>query len=298
MQRIFNVKRINRMRSIIGLVTCLTISILNMLALLLNVSNFYDADTPEIGLGTLKMFTTISNFLVATSAIVCVPFQIQGLRYNNYHLPRWIVDFMYITTTTIALTFVTALTAISLTRGFYEAMFAKSNVFMHTLIPIISIILFTAVNSDHHIAIKKMILSFIPIFIYSIVYFIMVVAIGEDNGGWRDIYGFNTVMPWPCSLLIITVLSVSISTGLRYLHNKNHQRAKRAIYNYYLKSDDYALNNIEEAIIKLANIQNKYYYGGYIEVPTKIIIIFKERYTSELSLEELYQLYIKAFMNN
>lgn len=297
MKKIYSVNKINKMRSIAGLVTCSIIFILNLTALLLNVANVYDTHNPESGLGTLRMFTTLSCLFVSTTAILCIPFQIQGIRYNNYHLPNWIVDLMYVGVSIIALTFMMAISAISIINGPYEALVARSNIFMHTLIPIFSILLFTLINSDHHIKAFKTIYAMIPIFIYSIVYFIMAIAIGEDNGGWRDVYGFNRFLPWPVSLIIVMTVAILSTTLLRILHNKNHQRRKKAIYNYYALSDDFKFDSINEAIKKLAMDNKKYYFGGYIEIPTKSIKALKDRYNSSLNDDELYVIYLKEFMN-
>ena len=40
------------------------------------------------GIGTLRMFTTLSNIIAAVGASLCLPFQIDGLRRNKYKLPK------------------------------------------------------------------------------------------------------------------------------------------------------------------------------------------------------------------
>ena len=292
-----NAIEINKMRCIAGLVMCSTIAILNIVALLLNAANFFNDTVPEAGLGTLRMFTTLSNILVSIAAMLCIPFQIQGLRNNNYHLPNWIIDLMYIGTTTVALTFVCAISVISIAQGFVVAMFSKSNIFLHTINPILSIILFTFINCDHHIKYKKSSLTMIPIFIYALVYLIMAFIVGEEKGGWRDVYGFNAFIPWPIMFVIMMALSLGISLLLCFLHNKKHAKTKQALINYYMKSGDYDFDNIEKAINKLALENRAYYKGGYIEIPTKPISSLKQRYSSNLSDEELYLIYLKSFMN-
>ena len=290
MNKIYNAKKINQMRCISGIIMGTVMSILALIALILNVANYYNDDVPEAGMGTLRMFTTLSNLLVGAGAFLTIPFQIEGLRKKNYHLPRWIVDVMYFGTLGVALTFVVAITAISMAQGFGVAMFSKSNIFLHTINPIIAIILFTFINCDHNIKFHKSFLSLIPIFIYSIVYLLLAIIIGEDGGGWRDVYGFNAFVPWPITYFIILGITFGLSNLLRFLHNKKHTHTKKMINAYYMKSPDYDNDDINSAIIKLADDAN--YKDGNIEVPLIFIKIFKERFNSDKSLEELSTIYI------
>ena len=62
-------------------------------------------------------------------------------------------------------------------------------------------------------------------------------------------------------------------------------------------SDDFKFDSINEAIKKLAIDNKKYYFGGYIEIPTKSIYALKDRYNSSLNDDELYVIYLKEFMN-
>ena len=133
---ITNARTINKMRCIVGLIICSIVVMLTIIALVLNIINFFNESTPEAGLGTLRMFTTISNIIAALAAAICIPFQIDGLRRNKYKLPKWIVEVMYIGSVGSLLTMTIALALIGPTTGFAYAMFGNSNVFMHTLNPI------------------------------------------------------------------------------------------------------------------------------------------------------------------
>ncbi|MBO7078533.1 MAG: hypothetical protein J6W64_01825 [Bacilli bacterium] len=256
MDKIYNVKKINQMRCASGIIMGSIMSILALYALILNLSNYYNDDVPEAGIGTLRMFTTLSNLVLGAGAFLTIPFQIDGLRKKNYHLPRWIVDVLYFGTLGVALTFVFSVTFISLAQGFSVAMFSKSNVFLHTINPIIAIILFTFINSDHNIKFYKSLLSIIPIFLYSVVYLIFAIIIGEDAGGWRDVYGLNAFIPWTIIYTIFLGLTFGLSNLLRFLHNKKHAHTKKMISNYYLKSHDFDNDDINSAIIKIAKEAN------------------------------------------
>lgn len=291
-KKIYDVRAINRMRCGAGIVMGSLIIAAAVTALVLNVANYYLDDVPEAGLGTFRMFTTLSNLLVAISAFLIISYQIDGLRKDNYHLPQWVVDLLYVGTTGVAVTFLVAATAISAAQGFEVAMLSKSNVFMHTAIPIMAVILFAFVNSDHRVGFAKTFLSLSPLFVYAAVYYVMAIAIGEERGGWRDVYGLNAFIPWPVTYFGMFLLSSGISTLLRVLHNARHARRKRAIRDYYLYSDDFAGLSIEEAVAKLAKSSSL--QQAYIDIPLRIIDMLRERYGCEESAADLAKIYVDA----
>ena len=110
--KITNARAINKMRCIVGLVICSIVILLTLISVTLNFVNFYKEDTPEAGIGTLRMYTTISNIIAALAASICVPFQIEGIRKNRFKLPSWVVEVMYIGTCGVFLTFIIALTIV------------------------------------------------------------------------------------------------------------------------------------------------------------------------------------------
>ena len=291
-KKIYDVRAINRMRCIAGIVMGSLIIAAALLALVLNVANYYLDDVPEAGLGTFRMFTTLSNLLVAIAAFLIISYQIDGLRKDNYHLPQWVVDLLYVGTTGVSVTFLVASTAISAAQGFEVAMLSKSNVFMHTAIPIMAVVLFTFVNSDHNVRFAKTFLSLSPLFVYAAVYFVMAIAIGEERGGWRDVYGLNAFIPWPITYFGMFLLSFGVSTLLRVLHNARHARRKKAIRNYYLYSDDFAGLTATEAVRKLAKDAGD--QTAYLDVPLRIIDMLKERCGGEESRSELAKIYVDA----
>ena len=293
---IVNARRINQMRCIVGLVICSIVIILTIVSLTLNIINFYQDDTPESGMGTLRMFTTLSNIVATLAASICVPFQIDGLRKNKYKLPSWVVEVMYIGTVGVALTFVIACSLISITQGFTYAMFEKSNLFMHTLNPIFTILLFTVAISDTHIKFTHSFYSIIPVTIYSFLYFMFAIV----TNVWRDHYHVKDYMPWPLALLMIISAAYGVALLLRFLHNLKNKRVRLSIERYYKESPDYDFPKITNALEKLAEVESKYYSeGDDIYIPVDIIKILSERYeTSSLPLDIAYDIYLENYLRN
>ena len=295
-RRIANARDINKMRCIVGLAICLIVIFLTMFSLTLNIANYYNDVTPEAGIGTLRMYTTLSNILATLAASICIPFQIDGLRKNKYKLPRWVVEVMLVGAVGVFLTFFVAITFISITNGFTYAMFFHSNLFMHTLNPIFITLLFTVAVSDWKIKFSRAFIAIIPTFIYAFVYFIMVCVVKA----WRDHYQIVDVMPWPISFILIMAISFGIAQLLMFLHNSMNKTVNKNIERYYKESPDYEFEKITYAIAKLAKEESAFYSeGDDIYIPVDIIKMLSDRYnTSTLPLDIQYDIYLENYLAN
>ena len=295
-RKIINARAINKMRCIVALIICLIVITLTIVSLTLNIINFYQEDSPEAGIGTLRMYTTLSNILATLAASVCIPFQIEGLRKNRFKLPVWVVEVMYVGTCGVGLTFIIALAMIAPNAGFVYAMFERSNLFMHTLNPIFIILLFTVAIPDAKIKFNRTLLAIIPTFIYALIYFICAFVANI----WRDHYHISDFLPWPVAFIGILAVAFGLSTLLKFLHNLNNRRVKRSIEKYYKESPDYEFEKITVAIAKLAKEQAKYYFeGDHIYIPVDIIQLLSERYkTNSLPVDILYDIYLENYLLN
>ena len=294
--KITNAREINKMRCIVGLVLCSIVIVLTVVSFTLNVINFYQDDSPESGIGTLRMYTTLSNILAALTASICIPFQIEGLRKNRFKLPAWVVEAMYIGACGVFLTFVIALTMISPTAGFVYAMFERSNLFMHTLNPIFITLLFTVAISDAKIKFNRILFTIIPTVIYALIYFICAFVANV----WRDHYHIQDFLPWPVALIIILAVAFGLSVLLRFLHNLTNAHVQKGIETYYKESPDYEFEKITYAIEKLAKVESAYYSeGDELYIPVDIIKLLSERYkTATLPLDIQYDIYLENYLKN
>lgn len=292
MDKITNVHKINKIRCITSLVSCLILVAIANIALWMNLTNVLNSTWENMGMKTFRMFTTLANTLISAAAMLSIPYQIDGLRRNNYHLPRWIVTILYTGVTGVGITFLTAITIITINQGFYGAMINGTNLMLHTINPLTAILLFTIVNDDHHIKIKTTFIALIPVFIYTIVYFIFVFVVGEENGGWSDHYQTNEIVPWPIAMLLIYVISFGTATLLRVIHNMVHKKRKNLFVIYYQESPEIKADTIEQAIKNLAIQNQKDNYGGEIIIPLRSIKMMLPKYETDKSLKELFKIYI------
>ncbi len=294
--RITNARAINKMRCIVCLVICLIVISLTIVSFTFNIINFYSEVSNEAGLGTLRMYTTLSNILAAISASICVPYQIDGLRKDKYKLPSWVVELMYVGTVGVLLTFTIAVSVISAYAGFTYAMFANSNLFMHTINPIFITLLFTVAVTDTKIKFSRTFFTIIPTFIYAMLYFVLVF----DAKVWNDHYHVANVVPWPIALIGILSIAYALAVLLRFLHNLSNKRVNKGIEKYYKESPDYEFEKITNAIAKLAEVESKFYKeGDDIYIPVDIIKLLSERYvTSTLPLDIQYDIYLENYLLN
>ena len=241
---ITNARKINKMRYISGITICSLVILVTFIALSLSLSDFFKSGSSEAGIGTLKMFTTLSNIVAAFSAAMCLPFQIDGLRRDRYKLPSWIVIVMYVGAVGVFLTFFVAITIISAYQGFVKAMFTNAKLFTHTINPLLITLLFVLVISDTRIKFSFSFITLIPVAIYMIIYLIMVIILKE----WNDHYYTDKYIPWPVSLLLIIAISFGVCQLLRFLHNLTNKRVNQIIEKYYKESPDFEFPTIKDAI--------------------------------------------------
>lgn len=297
-KKITDALRKNEIRCVLAIIVCSLISFLVIIAVSDQLLSKPDALVQEVGWKSYHMFTILSNMLMGIAAAMCIPFAVDGLRYHNYHLPRWYVDLMFTGTVGVALTFLVALTVLSPAAGFYRMMLYSNNILFHTTCPILSIVLFFFINSDHNIRFRSTFISIIPIVLYAILYVVMVFVIGEGAGGWRDHYQVERMteyLPMPLVILIMILLAFGVATGLRLIHNAIHKRRKAEMELYYQQAEAFAYPDIRTAIKTLADMDRPRDLGGELTVPRRIMNIMEKKYKSGLSTEEMCELYIKAY---
>lgn len=293
--------RINRNRCILAIVVCSILCFLVFLAVTDQLLRDPDVLIKEVGWKAYHMFTVLSNILMAVAAAMCIPFAVDGMRYRNYHLPRWYVNLMYMGTTGVAITFLIALTVLAPAAGFYRVMLFSNNILFHLTCPILSILLFFFINSDHRIKWQSTFIAIIPVVLYALIYVLMVFIIGEEAGGWRDhyqIYRIAEYLPLPVILLILCLISFGIATVLRLVHNAIHKRRKADIERYYQQAEAFSYPDLETAIGALADLDRPYDMGGELTVPRRIMNIMERKYQSGLSTKEMCIRYIEDYFKD
>lgn len=286
--------RRNRVQCICALISCAIVVICVCIGVVMNLTTLYDEDFDNMGIRTFCMFTVNSNILAGISSFAIIPYAIDGIRKKEYSLPDWVVVFMMTGTTAVALTFLVSLFILSPVKGFV-LIFTGSRFFLHGVCPILNIIAFCVFITSHKVTVKQSLFSLIPVAIYAIVYFVMVVVITEENGGWNDFYGFATRVPFWIPAILILPLTFGIATLIRLWHNQafvNRRQNEAEIFlNYFEgKSAEYILLEMGRARAKIQP------YGDVI-IPmlvVKKIVYFTE---SDLSIESAGKYYLDGYFS-
>ena len=286
--------RKNRAQCICALISCAIVVICVCIGVTMNLTTLYDEDFDNMGIRTFCMFTVNSNILAAISSFTVIPYAIDGLRKKEYILPDWVVVFMMMGTTAVAITFLVSLFVLSPVKGFV-LIFTGSRFFLHGVCPILNILAFCVFVTSHKIKIRECFLSMIPVAIYTALYFVMVVVITEANGGWDDFYGFATRIPPWLSIMIIFPLTFGIAVLLRLWHNYSFVRRRKNEAEIFLSYfDGKSANTI---LYEMGKARASIQPDGDIILPMlviKKILIFTD---SELSADDACEIYLDGYLS-
>ena len=167
---------------------------------------------------------------------------------------------------------------------------------MHGVCPILNILAFCLFITSHKVKIKETFFSLIPVAIYAIIYFIMVVVITEANGGWSDFYGFATKIPFWIPAILILPLTFGIATLIRLWHNCSF--VKRRMNEAQIFLDYFEGKNAEYIISEMGKARAKLQPSGDVIVPTLVIkkvMIFTE---SDLDIDTAFKLYLEGYLSS
>ena len=163
-------------------------------------------------------FTTDSNILASIAGLVIAICDIRILRGKANRLPQSAVVFKFVGTACLMLTMLVCLLYLAPRFGF-GFIFGDTFFHVHLGAPLMAFISLIFCEKTDRISVPAACLSFIPFAAYGATYYITVTLIGEENGGWRDLYhlgdGGNILLP----IALIIVLYILIILGQRLIYN-------------------------------------------------------------------------------
>ena len=164
-----------------------------------------------------------------------------------------------------------------------------------------AVVLFLFINSDHKISLKASVLSVLPVILYALVYLVLVFAVGEQAGGWRDHYQIGDVLQVvPLYLLfpLLCLVSFGVSALLRAVHNRIHEKRKAETERYYQSAGAFDHPDLPSAIKALADLDRPHDKGGELTVPRRIMRMMEKKYASGLSAREMCRIYIDEYFRD
>ncbi|MBQ8451923.1 MAG: hypothetical protein IJ538_04030 [Clostridia bacterium] len=174
------------------------------------------------GFLSLRFFTNLSNILVAITSICVLIFNIKNAVRDEFKLPRWAVIFKFVGTVAVTVTFLTVACflspGIAFNGGNYFILFKGNSFFLHFLTPVLAIISFVFFEKTEKFSFRFVFLALIPILVYGIVYFVMVVIVQ----GWPDFYnltfgGKNWMAPISAIMMLLATFAFA---SLEWLSQK------------------------------------------------------------------------------
>lgn len=284
-----------RRQCLFALFSALCVVVCVCIGVTMNLTTLHDENFDHMGLRTFCMFTVNSNILAAAAMAMVLPYTLDGLRTHNYHMPRWIVVLVYAGVTAVSLTFLISLFILAPVKGFL-LIFSGSRFFLHGVCPILAFVAFCFFMSEKRLTLPDSLLALIPVAVYSALYYIMVVVIGEENGGWNDFYGFLTRLPHWVPLTLILPLTFGIASVIRVLHNRSFTQRREDEAAYYKEAFSQA--DIRKIVGALARSHSANMKNADILIPTRVITIMLENNEGDCTMEELCQLYLREYMEN
>ena len=264
-----------RLRSITALTACVLTFACCMYAVAGGLMEDPSVLTPERGNQLFRLFTVNSNFFSAIGASLMIPYAVEGVRKKRFTYPKWIQLIQYSGAICTTLTFLFALFLIMPTRGFALA-FTRMNFWLHLVCPLMTLILLFSVEADMRLSLRESLICLIPFFIYASVYLVMVVLIGEANGGWRDIYRLATYLPPAISAPLMLMLGFGVASGIRAIYNRLADYRQKEMQRLW--SEDLSPVEIKIEAYGLGRYTGMHDEDTNIVVPVDIFRKFSERY--------------------
>jgi hypothetical protein len=288
------VMKITQRQCLLALLSSVIVVICVFIGITMNLTTLYDENFDHMGIRTFCMFTVNSNILAALSMLLCIPYTIDGLRTGDYYLPDWVVVLMHISVTAVSLTFLISLCILAPVKGFV-LIFTGSRFFLHGVCPVLSILTFCCYIRSHKIRLWESFLPLIPVFLYALVYLIMVVFIGEENGGWNDFYGFATRLPLWIPVVSILPLTYGIAALLRWGHNTCCQKSRERDVEFYRQA--YGDTDLVYSVAEMARSRKKELRSdGGIVIPTRLIGYLIQNSSDHMEPQEAYRRYFEVFL--
>lgn len=160
-------------------------------------------------------YTTDSNVLAALCCLPALFFSVKALLGGEIREPRWARVLKWVGTSCVMLTFLVVVCFLSLFASM-SALFEGPNLFLHGVCPLLCLFSFLFFE-EGDLPWKDLPFVLLPTVVYGLVYFVMVVIVGAEKGGWVDFYHFNLNGMWYVAMAAVFAGAALIAVVLRLL---------------------------------------------------------------------------------
>ena len=244
----------------------------------------------ENGFTSFIYYTMISNTLAALSAAFVFPYAVEGIRKKRFTLPGWVAVTHFAASTCVAITMIFVFAFISWASP--DDAFGGPNTVLHVFCPLLILISFFQIESGRLFTWKDRLLGTVPFCIYLIVYVIEVAVIGEQNGGWRDIYRVMEFLPTALAIPAALLLALTVSTAVALV--SNHITKRRMKQMFLLWDEDLDPIEVRIEAFGLGRMIGGLGDESGIDIPYDILRHLADRY--HLETEELMKPFAKGLI--
>ena len=274
-------------RSKVALAEGLIVFTCTMIAVFHMIASFVGS-----GKSPFMYFTVLSNFFSAVAAAFMIPYAYEGIRKKRFVLPKIIVRIQYSCTICVFITMLISLAIILPFQGIKAV--TGANFWLHIITPISAGVLFQCVESNVKFSRRDMRLCQIPYWTYMTVYLIMVILIGEENGGWPDIYMVKKIGPFWLIILIMLIIGFIIADLLRFLHNRLVDKGMKRIEKGW--TEDLEPTELLIEAFGLGRYIGSKSDDGEITIPVDILEFISGKYN--VSVEDLSKAFVKGALDS
>lgn len=218
-------------RNLIALILNAIVVVLVLIYLITRLVSAGNEILGNSGLGMLKYYTNLSNFLAGIISAIVLPYEIISFRKGKDALPLWASLIKFAVTIALLITFLVTACFLGPTNaangGSYWALFAGGNFIVHLLVPVTSSVCFCLFETKPVIKFRFSFVGMSTLMLYAIFYITNFYAHLIPGGGIQgqseyDWYGFfGDKGPLGIVLTIFVMLAFSyLLSFLVWLANK------------------------------------------------------------------------------
>ena len=267
-------------RSIVALIASTIVFVVSLAAIAGGLLNSHIYQQLDPGYSLFHYFTVNSNLLSAAGAAFLIPYAVEGIRKKRFVFPKWVSLFQYSGAICTTLTMIFSIFFIFPTQG-PETAFGGMNFYLHIICPIMALVLLFMVETDVRFSMSDSMICLFPFFAYALVYIINVVLLGQENGGWKDIYYIATYTPAAVSAPLMFMMGFGIAYLIRFNYNRLADIRQKQFISVW--KDDASEVEINIEVYGLGRYNGKHMEYNNIAVPTDIFRMLCEKYNMDLS---------------
>lgn len=201
-------------QTLIALILQAVMILLTVLSLLMTLHHERAEHPERKGSHIFRYFTNDSNVFAAATAALTIPFLIRIAAGDAQALPFPLILLYFTASSAVFVTLTTVLFFLGPMMG-YKELFSGPAFHLHLIGPLLMCVSFVLLLPGESISYRYAPLGLLPTLLYGIVYFVMVVVRGSENGGWPDLYNFNRGGRWAISS--VAMLAGTFLLGLLLL---------------------------------------------------------------------------------